>query len=298
MATKIPIRMLVRTAGTQHRPTDPDLVARYAEKWSDDFPPVSVIQTNDNELILYDGFHRCAAAERAGKTTIKAKVEHGTRREAIKRSFGVNTDHGLLRDGATTRLCLQKILLDPEWSKASQRDLAEMLNITQPRVCQLLAEIQAEKKATPKKAKAARPRVEPTTAPPKTAVEPGRPTDQEGVPLPEHLIPIFERRREILAWRGHVDALWDCVKEAIESGDPFFRYVRVETIKTECMNLRRAIKFAMPYAVCAYCSGDGGVNKDCRACAGSGWVNEETWYATPQEYKAAMKKLAEVHGKE
>lgn len=293
MATKIPIRMLVRTAGTQHRPTDPEIVAGYAEKWNDDFPPVSVIQTDDNQLILYDGFHRCAAAEKAGKTTIKAAVEKGTKREAVKRSLGVNTSHGLLRDGATTRLCLQKLLLDPEWAKLPQSHIAEILNISQPRVCKLMGELQAEQKARPKKK--SKPEVEATTAPPKKAGDP-RPTDQEGVPLPDHLIPVFERRKDILEWKGDVESLWDRVKASIKSGDPFFRYVRFETFKTECSNLRRAIKFAMPYAVCPYCSGDGGVEKDCRACDGTGWVNESAWYSSPQEYKAAMKKLADVSG--
>lgn len=51
-------------------------------------------------------------------------------------------------------------------------------------------------------------------------------------------------------------------------------------ILKDLQNLRSAIKFATPYAVCPYCKGRG-----CNACGDSGWVPELVYNSAPSEKK-------------
>src|SRR6516164_4609594 len=70
-----------------------DLVGQYAQDMmaSVSFPPVVVYW--DGELYwLSQGFHRCAAADAAGLTTILAEIRQGTRQEARVDAAGSNRD--------------------------------------------------------------------------------------------------------------------------------------------------------------------------------------------------------------
>ena len=61
---------------------DPDRVQGYAPAL-DVAPPVVVFDTGDG-LVLADGYHRVAAAQRRGATTIRAEIRLGTREEALE----------------------------------------------------------------------------------------------------------------------------------------------------------------------------------------------------------------------
>jgi hypothetical protein len=61
---------------------DPERVARYAEDF-DALPPVVVFETEDG-LLLVDGYHRIAAAQRLGVVMIAAEVHQGSRADALR----------------------------------------------------------------------------------------------------------------------------------------------------------------------------------------------------------------------
>jgi ParB-like nuclease domain len=57
-------------------------VARYAEML-DELPPVVVFKTEQG-LLLVDGYHRVAAAQMLGRTTVAADLKAGTRSDALR----------------------------------------------------------------------------------------------------------------------------------------------------------------------------------------------------------------------
>jgi hypothetical protein len=50
----------------------------------DELPPVTVFALEDQTLLLVDGYHRLAAAQQAGRTTVRAEVRLGTKAEALQ----------------------------------------------------------------------------------------------------------------------------------------------------------------------------------------------------------------------
>jgi ParB-like nuclease family protein len=82
------------------RHLDEDRVRRYSELL-DQLPPVTVFALEDRTLLLADGYHRVAAAQRAGRSTIRAEVRLGTRAQAIQFAVGVaRTERGVSAEQA------------------------------------------------------------------------------------------------------------------------------------------------------------------------------------------------------
>jgi hypothetical protein len=61
---------------------DLELVDYYLEHL-DEAPPVTVFDTGEG-LLLADGYHRVAAAQRLGRTAIRAEVRQGNRSGALR----------------------------------------------------------------------------------------------------------------------------------------------------------------------------------------------------------------------
>ena len=76
-------RLLKESPADPRRHLDQDRVRRYA-KVLDQLPPVTVFALEDQTLLLVDGYHRIAAAQQAGRTTIRAEVRVGTKAEALQ----------------------------------------------------------------------------------------------------------------------------------------------------------------------------------------------------------------------
>jgi ParB-like chromosome segregation protein Spo0J len=76
-------RLLEESPADPRRHLDPTRVLRYAEML-DELPPVTVFELEDHTLLLADGYHRVAAAQRAGRSTVRAEVRSGTRAEAAQ----------------------------------------------------------------------------------------------------------------------------------------------------------------------------------------------------------------------
>lgn len=65
------------------RHLDAERVRRFA-RVLDELPPVTVFRLADETLLLTDGYHRVAAAQQAGRTTIRADVRAGTTTDALR----------------------------------------------------------------------------------------------------------------------------------------------------------------------------------------------------------------------
>lgn len=117
----VPIASLRLDGGTQPRSElNQDTVSDYAEamKAKRAFPPVTVYH-DGSAFWLADGFHRVAAAQRAGLAKLAADVREGSRRDAVLFSVGANAAHGLRRTNADKRRAVETLLRDAEWARWS-----------------------------------------------------------------------------------------------------------------------------------------------------------------------------------
>jgi uncharacterized ParB-like nuclease family protein len=90
-----------------------------------EFPPVVLFETQPGaEWILADGFHRVAAAQKAGREEILAEVHQGDRQAAITYALRANDQHGRRRTNADKRKSVEIAL--KEFPDQSDRSLAEM----------------------------------------------------------------------------------------------------------------------------------------------------------------------------
>jgi hypothetical protein len=93
-----------RIGGAVH--LDGDRVDRYAAIL-DQLPPIVAFRTEDG-LILADGYHRVAAARKAGVDIIPAEVRDGSRREVLQFAVSKGAEqHGLSEAAVMARLMSQ-----------------------------------------------------------------------------------------------------------------------------------------------------------------------------------------------
>ena len=81
----IPIKTLLESSLVNPtRQLDVARVQHYATML-DELPPVTVFRLDDEPAwLLADGYHRLAAAQRAGRSTLRAEVRVGTKADALR----------------------------------------------------------------------------------------------------------------------------------------------------------------------------------------------------------------------
>lgn len=111
--------------------TDEALVEDYAEGISDwiESAPITVVAETDTRWVA-DGFHRVLAARRAALQAIPARVQAGTRHDALLIAIGANASHGLRRSAEDKRRALDTLLADSEWARWSDRRIADLVGIS------------------------------------------------------------------------------------------------------------------------------------------------------------------------
>lgn len=302
MIKSVPIKDIVTDCKTQHRPVDDDVMRRYAvlikeieqTKNKDKFPPVEII-TDGKSNFLWDGFHRYFAHLKLGKKYIEANVVNGTHRDAIYLSFSANKTNAFPRQPGTIKGIIEKLLKDEEWSKISQSEIARYVGCTHQFVSKIQAECeklscnqlqdrtalsgQKTGKVRPKSVNVKRGESEYEAKKPEKKV-----LDSTGKQVPEHLVKYFERANEYRQMIKQLNDMLKTVREGKEASDLFYRYIKIENLTAQIGNVKRIFRFALPYAICAYCGGDEN-NAECRACDGCGFVNEATFKATPGDLK-------------
>lgn len=127
------------------------IVEHYAEdmsagrwEWQRD-PVVLFAEQVPNGPVIYwvgDGHHRIAAANRAQLDMVFADVRVGGKREALFYSLAANRQHGLQRSNDDKRNAVRIALLDPEWTKMSDRAIAEHCGVSAPFVGKIRSELE------------------------------------------------------------------------------------------------------------------------------------------------------------
>ena len=142
--------------GTQARlKLDQDVVKNYAEAMREgaEFPPV-IVYHDGSDYWLADGFHRYFAVKNNATTTIEADVRTGTLRDAILFSFSANdpTKRGLSPTAEDLRHMIRNMLLDEEWSKWTNSEIARHVGVSKMTVGRVKASMEEKpKKETAKK---------------------------------------------------------------------------------------------------------------------------------------------------
>lgn len=124
---------IVIDAGTQMREIVSEVVDEYASAMQAGaaFPPIDVFFDGER-YILAHGFHRFSAYQKCPDTIPVLKLHEGTARDAIL--FAVmcpsNAKHGLRTTNEEKRTKVLTLLKDAEWSKWSNRVIAEKCGVS------------------------------------------------------------------------------------------------------------------------------------------------------------------------
>jgi len=128
---QIPISSIRRDGNTQHR-TELNLavVEEYSALMQEGvvFPP-TIVWWDSRNYWLTDGFHRLAAAERLGLTSILAEIRNGALEDAQWHSYSVNTTHGLRRTSNEAQRVIGLALEHPNSSSLSNVELGRHLHL-------------------------------------------------------------------------------------------------------------------------------------------------------------------------
>jgi hypothetical protein len=88
-------------------------------------------------FFLADGFHRLAALKKLDRQEVEVEVHRGGKRDALMYALGANARHGLPRNNADKRRCVEIVLRDPEWSTWSTRDIAKQCAVSHNLVAEM-----------------------------------------------------------------------------------------------------------------------------------------------------------------
>src|SRR5689334_496026 len=102
--------------------------------------PEPIVYWEGEEYWLGDGFHRVAAAEKAGREKTECEIRTGGYLDALKHSLQANVTHGLRRTNDDKRHAVLIVLRQPEWHNLSNRGIAEMCGVSDMFVGKLRAE--------------------------------------------------------------------------------------------------------------------------------------------------------------
>lgn len=146
----LPVHAIVISADTQARVALRDATIReYAELLTDGssiLPPI-IVFTDGSSYWLADGFHRHAAHRLAGRETIRAWVELGSKRDAMLYACQANGKHGLQMSIADKRRAVElmlndkeiwEVLNDPDDDTWTQRKLARHCGVSHTFVANML----------------------------------------------------------------------------------------------------------------------------------------------------------------
>lgn len=109
--------------------------------------PAVVVYASPTEAGTYwlaDGYHRVAAARRAGLESIQVELREGELRDAILHSVGANSAHGLRRSRADARRAVRRLLLDEAWREWSNEEIARRCAVSPPTVATVRAQLEQE----------------------------------------------------------------------------------------------------------------------------------------------------------
>ena len=298
----------IRIDGTQSRAAiDQATVAEYVEaiRAGAKMPPI-IVYHDGTDNWLADGFHRFHAHLGAEKRNILAEVKKGGKEDAAWASAGANLTHGLRRTNDDKRKAtMMALTLRPDLSDEA---LALHCGVSHTFVGQMrrqVATVATSKDEKPNKTAISapptrrtgvdgksypvRPSSPPTLPPPPSrppAPRPGPKTgqvDETGHPIPDHLLPLWERRGEVESVLTHLSEVRVAIDRAQEAGDPLFAELNTSAAMANLNTTYDMIKATKPHAVCPWCHGT--LSDQCRACRGRGMIGSFSWGRAPKKLK-------------
>jgi uncharacterized ParB-like nuclease family protein len=287
-----------------------DTVNEYVESIND-LPAAEAIREGE-KFYVWDGAHRAAAHRQAGKKSMLCNVRVGTKRDAILLSLGANVSHGLRRTNEDKRRAVSIAIADEEWKSWSDERIASACAVGRHLVREIrasltctpstsdkptpvlrkyinkhgrvgvmnVAGINANRKKKPKNPPAS----EPESAP-RAAL-----TDEEGIEIPDDKI-----LRAAFATRDDYDAALNkltAIATFINSihGATGGEWLEFQRAERQLKDLRAAIRFARPHAICPYCQGKGCASNS--GCKGAKFLTEMQISRVPKEKRDAMRDKA------
>jgi len=118
--------------GTQFRDQiNQDVVRDYAEKMREGVEFPAVRATFDGSTYwLYDGFHRYFASLDVGFKEMAVDYKPGTQEDAQDLALSANSNHGLQRNNATKRKCVETALSMPRHAAKSNVQIAKLCHVS------------------------------------------------------------------------------------------------------------------------------------------------------------------------
>ena len=104
--------------------------------------------------------------------------------------------------------------------------------------------------------------------------------DDVGKPIPDHLLPLFDRGQEVQALLSQISSMKGLLKRAEESGDVLYADVNFNSALAALQTAYADIKATKPFAVCPWCHGT--FSDQCRGCDHRGVLGEYRWNTTVQ----------------
>jgi uncharacterized ParB-like nuclease family protein len=143
-----------RDGGTQPRAAiDLKHVKLLEEQMEDgkELEPITVFYDGESHW-LADGYHRWHAHHNQGQEAIACVIHQGSCRDAVLYSVGANADHkpALPRSREDKRQAVMTLLHDPEWSKWSDREIAQHCKVHHNTVGKIRADLTGDLSSEPR----------------------------------------------------------------------------------------------------------------------------------------------------
>jgi hypothetical protein len=139
----VPLSKIRNDGGAQMRAgIDDETVAEYTERYlaGAKMPPLVVFNDGENYW-LADGFHRLQALLASGTPNALCEINKGTQRDAVLFACGANASHGLRRTNGDKRRAVGRLLRDEEWSRWTDRRIAQTCGVDNSFVSRLRKEM-------------------------------------------------------------------------------------------------------------------------------------------------------------
>lgn len=143
----VPLKDMVLDQRAQPRERLSDhVIKEYAAtiKHGNSMPPLDVFSSEEEGIILADGWHRHSALLKAGHLEAAVRVHKGGMRDAILFAVGANAKHGFQRTEGDRRKAAMSLLRDKEWGVWSDREIARLTHTYHSFVGKLRDELAAE----------------------------------------------------------------------------------------------------------------------------------------------------------
>lgn len=299
---KVDVAAIVQDDAIQMRQSiNQEVVDEYAETFQS-LPPVTVVYDGVS-FWLTDGFHRFRAALKLGKDRVLCEVIDGTRRDAIFMACGANIRHGLRRTNADKKRAVLTLLEDEEWSKMSNRKIAECAGASSRFVDKIRNELEQANESSDLKVDGGVIEDDDNGG---DVAEPSIDTDDkwEDVECEEdvegednvEIEPLIDDKRP---WKKNVqsvDMFRRRVLELIRDIDELERdpgkeriYDNRKLLVRDLTTIKNNIAGCIPAHECPYCMGH---DSECNACRGRGWLASHEYNQVPEDIRNEAKRLS------